>query len=153
VKFLYYITIIIFSLLFQVNLFPQDNSGNDLYPIKVQKWQASEVSYQIQDKNSKGNSVSSLSIIDGVQYMYKLLISDVDGDNCPFQPTCSAFFVQAVKSTNIFQGALMSADRLTRDLNIVKNHYPITFEGYFIDPPGNYVLDKDRINLLPHDNK
>jgi putative component of membrane protein insertase Oxa1/YidC/SpoIIIJ protein YidD len=153
VKLSTYITLFIFYLFLNVNLFSQSNSENFVSPVNNYKWQASEISYQVKNKDKKDTSDSSFSIIDGVRYLYKLFISDVDGENCPFQPTCSVFFIRAVKTTNIFQGVLMSADRLTRDLNIVKNHYPITYEGYFLDPAGNYTLNKDKINLLPYNNK
>ena len=64
---------------------------------------------------------------------YWFFISDVDGDNCPFRPTCSTFLIQSTKETNIFQASLMFFDRFTRDMNIVKghNHYPRVNGGYY----------------------
>lgn len=81
---------------------------------------------------------------------YWFFISDVDGDNCPFRPSCSSFFVDASEETNIFQGSLMFADRLIRDLNPVKaNHYPKEKSGHYFDPAFNYTLAKTQIIYLP----
>jgi putative component of membrane protein insertase Oxa1/YidC/SpoIIIJ protein YidD len=82
---------------------------------------------------------------------YWFFISDVDGDNCPFRPTCSSFFLQSVNETNIFQASLMFFDRFTRDINIEKghNHYPRQRAGYYYDPAQNYTLNQGRIKYLP----
>ena len=83
---------------------------------------------------------------------YWFFISDVDGDNCPFRPSCSSFFMDATEETNIFQGSLMFADRLTRDLNPVKiNHYPKEKSGHYYDPALNYSLSSEKIKYLPSD--
>jgi len=80
---------------------------------------------------------------------YWFFISDVDGDNCPFSPSCSSFFVQSVEETNIAKATLMFFDRFTRDLNIFKKgHYPRTEDGYFYDPPVLYSLNLP-IKYLP----
>ena len=72
-------------------------------------------------ERSYGIEKGSLSniFVDRFTHAYWILISDVDGDNCPFSPSCSSFFVESVKETNIFQGTLMFADRLTRDTNFL----------------------------------
>jgi len=82
---------------------------------------------------------------------YGYFISDLDGDNCPFRPTCSAFFVQASKETNIFQGTLMFFDRFTRDFNIFKRyeHYPRVKDGHYYDPVLLYTLDEEQIKYIP----
>jgi putative component of membrane protein insertase Oxa1/YidC/SpoIIIJ protein YidD len=82
---------------------------------------------------------------------YWIFISDVDGDNCSFNPTCSHFFVQSVKMTNIFQGTLMFFDRFTRDSDIFGKvgMYPRVKDGHFYDPPSLYLLDKNKINYFP----
>ena len=81
---------------------------------------------------------------------YWFFISDVDGDNCAFHPTCSSFFILATEETNIFQGTLMFSDRLTRDLNPVKlNNYPRDKSGQYYDPANNYTLSLGRIHYLP----
>ncbi len=73
--------------------------------------------------------------------IYKRVISDYDGDNCPFEPSCSSFFVEAVKLTNIFQGCAMFADRFTRDLNYFnRTNYRRTENGKLFDPPEKYLL-------------
>ena len=84
--------------------------------------------------------------------IYWIFISDVDGDNCPFSPSCSAFFMQSVKKTNIIQGLLMFADRFTRDMDIYykQQRYPLIKSGNkFYDPPSLYTLDYSGINFIP----
>ena len=84
--------------------------------------------------------------------VYGYSISDLDGDNCPYRPSCSAFFVQASKETNIAQGTLMFFDRFTRDFNIYKRyeHYPRVEDGHYYDPVSLYTLDEEQINYIPH---
>jgi putative component of membrane protein insertase Oxa1/YidC/SpoIIIJ protein YidD len=81
---------------------------------------------------------------------YWFFISDVDGDNCPFRPTCSEFFVESVKETNLFQGTLMFFDRFTRDSNIYKRsqHYPRVKDGHYYDPVTLYTLNEKRIDYI-----
>ena len=82
---------------------------------------------------------------------YGYFISDLDGDNCPFRPSCSAFFVQASKETNIVQGTLMFFDRFTRDFNFYKRyeHYPRVEDGHYYNPVSLYTLDEEQINYIP----
>jgi putative component of membrane protein insertase Oxa1/YidC/SpoIIIJ protein YidD len=81
---------------------------------------------------------------------YWFFISDVDGDNCPFHPSCSSFFIDATQETNIFQATLMFSDRLTRDSNPIKNNkYPWDKNVHFYDPAYNYTLNQNRIEYLP----
>lgn len=119
------------------------------------KWQKADVSYEGQIHYNKRNY--SFESDDTGEFLaksfanaYWFFISDVDGDNCPFKPTCSAFLLQSIKETNIFQASLMFFDRFTRDMNIAKNHnhYPRVSAGYFYDPPQNYTLNLNRINYL-----
>jgi len=93
-------------------------------------------------ENSQGFSIMSF-----MQQSYSFLISDLDGDNCPFYPTCSSFFVQSVNETNIIKGTLMFADRFTRDSNIFKSrsHYPKHISGKLFDPIQNYLLTDSTI--------
>ena len=79
--------------------------------------------------------------------VYWFFISDVDGDNCPFRPSCSSFFLGSIKETNLPQASLMFFDRFTRDLNIIKgeNHYSRVESGHYFDPPGNYILNEEKI--------
>jgi putative component of membrane protein insertase Oxa1/YidC/SpoIIIJ protein YidD len=117
------------------------------------KWEAKQISYELPithlheytiDKSSFG-----MTILSSFRNIYYFFISDLDGDNCPFYPSCSAFFIQSVKETNILNGGLMFADRFTRDLNLLKgmNHYPIYKSGKFFDPPFNYTLNSQKIKL------
>jgi len=119
-----------------------------------QRWNAKEISYLIpvKEKNSTPSNDSSVGnfILSNARNFYKFFISDLDGDNCPFNPTCSSFFISAVKETNIFQGSLMFADRFTRDLNLfkVKSMYPLTKDYHFYDPVYNYTLHPGKIKII-----
>jgi putative component of membrane protein insertase Oxa1/YidC/SpoIIIJ protein YidD len=89
-----------------------------------------------QKKPSKENNIAELLV-----ETYKLLISDFDGDNCSFSPSCSEFFVQSTKSTNFFTSFLLFFDRLTRDTNIFSKADYITVDGRYYDPPSEYILE------------
>ncbi|MGQ9643431.1 MAG: membrane protein insertion efficiency factor YidD [Ignavibacterium sp.] len=82
---------------------------------------------------------------------YWIFISEPDGDNCPFHPSCSSFFLQSIEETNLIQGTLMFFDRFTRDSNPVnrQEHYPIYKNYRFYDPPKLYTLGKEKIKFIP----
>lgn len=129
-------------LLFSASLFAQTD---------WEKWDKAEVSYeiptQIQSSAKSSNSNFGSMLLTGLQSSYSFLISDVDGDNCPFYPTCSSFYIHSIKETNFFQGTLMFADRFTRDSNILnrKGHYPRYYSGKFFDPTHNYYLIQEEV--------
>ena len=118
------------------------------------KWKKANISYEKPD-NFRQRNYSFESDNTG-EFLKKSLIntywffiSDVDGDNCAFHPTCSSFFIAATEETNIFQGTLMFSDRLTRDLNPVKlNSYPRDIGRSFYDPASNYTLNQKIIKYL-----
>ena len=120
------------------------------------KWKKADISYEKPDEfrhrnySFEANDVGSL-IKKSFANSYWFFISDVDGDNCPFNPTCSAFLIESVEKTNIFQGTLMFFDRFTRDMNIYKRdeHYPRVKSGHYFDPASNYALVKERIDYIP----
>ena len=119
------------------------------------RWEGKTVSYQIPSSDHHeyrvDNSSFGMKTLSALRNTYYFLVSDLDGDNCPFYPTCSAFLVQAVKETNILKGTLMFADRFTRDINFFKgsDHYPYYGNGKFYDPAENYTLRKEQINYYP----
>jgi putative component of membrane protein insertase Oxa1/YidC/SpoIIIJ protein YidD len=120
------------------------------------KWGKADYTYRINNPVEQRNYSFDLSnpgrfLLKSFANAYWLFISDVDGDNCSFSPTCSNFFIQAVERTNIMQGSLMFFDRFTRDMNIFGkvNHYPRVPGGHFFDPPSLYILDSDSINYIP----
>jgi putative component of membrane protein insertase Oxa1/YidC/SpoIIIJ protein YidD len=82
---------------------------------------------------------------------YWIFISDLDGDNCPFHPSCSSFFLESIEETNLIQGTLMFFDRFTRDSNPVnrEEHYPVYKNYRFYDPPKLYTLSKEKIQIIP----
>jgi len=105
---------------------------------ELSRWEAKAPSYIEVNKNSGDSNFGFLGY---VQKGYKFLISDLDGDNCPFYPSCSTFFVKASKETGIFRAALMFADRFTRDTNLFKSKtaYPVNKSGKFYDPVENHL--------------
>jgi putative component of membrane protein insertase Oxa1/YidC/SpoIIIJ protein YidD len=119
------------------------------------KWETAEVSYELRpiDKKNYQFDTGSLDglIMSSMKNIYYFTISDLDGDNCPFYPSCSNFYVSAVKQTNIFQGTLMFADRFTRDSNLFKsrNHYKYYSHGKFHDPVELYTLKEKIIDHIP----
>ena len=113
---------------------------------ETHKWENEKADYQLEqlpqkEYNINTSSVSSL-LVSSAQVVYYGLFSEYDGDNCPFYPSCSTFFVEAVDETNVLQGSLMFADRFTRDLNFFKNFnsYPIHKTGKFYDPVYKYAF-------------
>jgi putative component of membrane protein insertase Oxa1/YidC/SpoIIIJ protein YidD len=121
-----------------------------------EKWGKAEISFEMhkdpiqRNYNISGDNAGQI-LLNTAAVGYWLFISDVDGDNCPFSPTCSSFFLQSVKETNIFQGTFMFADRFTRDMDIFgrTTHYPIAKNKHFYDPPTLYTLDKSKIKYIP----
>lgn len=115
------------------------------------KWGKNEVSYSLPTQERRVISFENIStgefLLKSPVFLYLLLISDVDGDNCPFHPSCSSFFVDAALQTNIFQGAVMFFDRFTRDTNFLKRgeYYPHINNNKLHDPPSLYTLNKDKI--------
>jgi putative component of membrane protein insertase Oxa1/YidC/SpoIIIJ protein YidD len=121
-----------------------------------EKWGKADISYEMhggtgkRDYNINGANAGQI-VLKTAAVGYWFFISDVDGDNCPFSPTCSSFFLQSVKETNILQGTFMFADRFTRDMDIFgrTSHYPVAKNNHFYDPPTLYTLDKSKIKYIP----
>jgi putative component of membrane protein insertase Oxa1/YidC/SpoIIIJ protein YidD len=140
--------IFIIFLFFTVKIFSQTDWA---------RWGKANFSYAVKDNFSKRDYSFDFSspgafALKSLANAYWFFISDVDGDNCTFSPTCSNFFLQSVKETNIVQGTLMFFDRFTRDMNILKNsggHYPRVQDGHFYDPPSLYTLNKNKIKYIP----
>lgn len=116
-----------------------------------ERWSAEEVSYELENLEYRDYSLDNESLgstlLTGFRNIYWFFISDVDGDNCPFSPSCSSFLVESAKSTNFFQGMLMFADRFTRDSNFYKKpaQYTLRHKGKFYDPAYKHTLNKDEI--------
>ena len=137
--------LIFLVLIFSTNLFSQTD---------WEKWGKAKIDYTFKDNyrhrdyNFSSDNAGSFLVKSFVN-TYWFFISDLDGDNCPFRPSCSAFFLDAVKETNIFQGTLMFFDRFTRDTNIFKEgEYPREKSGYYFDPSSLYTLS-GKINYIP----
>ncbi len=110
-------------------------------------WNKKEISYEIEshirqrDYTFKSNEFPDIAI-EGLTKTYWFFISDLDGDNCPFRPSCSEYFAESVSKTNIFRGTLMFFDRFTRDLNFInrEKEYQRSPDGHFFDPPDKYIF-------------
>jgi len=116
------------------------------------KWSAKTCSYEIKkgspvEKNTESVKLD-FKLMKAARSAYKTLFSDLDGDNCPFNPSCSQFFIDAVAETNFIKGTLIFVDRFTRDLNYFKgyNNYTKDEMGKYYDPACNYTLDEKKIN-------
>ena len=120
------------------------------------KWEKADFSYQEPLELRKRNysfeaDTFSEALVKSIGNAYWFFISDLDGDNCPFRPSCSSFLIQSASKTNLLQGTLMFFDRFTRDMNVYKghDHYPRVKRGYYYDPPSLYSLDEEKINYIP----
>ena len=120
------------------------------------RWEKSDLTYQLKNNYLEREydlSIESVSdvIVKPVINAYWFFVSDVDGANCPFQPSCSSFLVQSIKETNVFQGVVMFFDRFTRDTNIFgrHEHYPRFGKNHFYDPVSLYTLEEENINYIP----
>lgn len=118
-----------------------------------EKWESAHLSYELPMTHQHDYSIDKSSlgmvVLSSVRNIYYFFISDLDGNNCPFNPTCSSFLIQSIKETNIFSGGLMFADRFTRDLNLLKgsDYYQIDKSGRYFDPPYNYTLNSLKIKF------
>lgn len=117
------------------------------------KWEAKPVSYDLPIHQNRDYTIDKsgfgLTIFSMARNAYYFFISDLDGDNCAFSPSCSSFYLQAIKETSIIKGTLMFADRFTRDINFFKgsNHYLLLPSNKFFDPAYNYTLHSVKIKL------
>jgi hypothetical protein len=63
----------------------------------------------------------------GMVRVYQLCISPLLGRNCRFEPTCSAYFILAVRKYGPLSGAMRGLGRIARC-------HPF-YRGNFYDPP------------------
>ncbi len=124
-----------------------------LYSQETSRWGAAAKPYPSLPVNHKGpitfdiDDPASLPV-DAFIFIYRHGISEHDGDNCPFHPSCSSFLLDAVKSEGLITGGLMFWDRFTRDVNIYnrKDKYTIHSSGRFYDPPFYYSSSRNIYN-------
>jgi putative component of membrane protein insertase Oxa1/YidC/SpoIIIJ protein YidD len=115
------------------------------YYVNGQNWEKKPIDYtdtirtQVKYYELKGDipEVAMKLLVNG----YRLFISEPDGENCPFKPSCSRFLIEALKRTNLFEAILLASDRLIRDTSFSDKykHYPSDKHGYLIDPPNRYI--------------
>ncbi len=119
---------------------------------ETRRWEIAEQNYQITNIEIESENINgSKGLFSYIREFYAFTISDLDGDNCPFYPSCSAFFVRAAENAGLPKAALIFADRFTRDTNFLKalKKYPLYKNGKFFDPEYNYTLDDSQIIFLP----
>lgn len=124
-----------------------------LYPqTQSEKWGKAENPYLIKQEYEKRDySLNEKNILAASAKLfvmgYWFFISDLDGDNCPFTPSCSAFLIQSLKKTNILKASLMFGDRFMRDANLFgrDEHYPYIVKRHYYDPPALYMMDRNEI--------
>lgn len=86
------------------------------------------------------------NIPDFLVKFYKITISDFDGNNCRFHPSCSEFFVESTKINNSLISVLLFFDRLTRDTNIFSSGGYRTMNNRYYDPPSDYIFYQKESN-------
>ncbi|KUO61044.1 hypothetical protein APF79_12880 [bacterium BRH_c32] len=111
---------------------------------ELKKWEPVKSSYELKTNNEETSYSSDgifTKMLSGTKTAYKFFISDLDGDNCPFHPSCSEFYVESVSKTGIFKGTFMFVDRFTRDLNFFKSReqYKVIKNNKFYDPVEYYI--------------
>jgi len=119
-----------------------------LAQVDLYKWKTAENEYilkpdiliidDIESKNIDSNKNIFISF-------YKIFISNIDGDNCPFHPSCSSFFSEAVEQVGIIEGTLLFSDRLTRDTNLFKDikKYGKYHNHKLADPLKKYISHQE----------
>ncbi|MFH1897681.1 MAG: membrane protein insertion efficiency factor YidD [Candidatus Desantisbacteria bacterium] len=81
--------------------------------------------------------------------IYQKFISPQQGGVCNFEPSCSAFGLEAIKRHGIIEGSLMTSDRLQRCNYCVAGEYYFKPGGRFYDPVRNHHLGED-LNCLEY---
>jgi len=66
-------------------------------------------------------------------------ISEVDGQRCPSEPTCSSYSAQAFRKHGFFMGWLMTVDRLIHEADEGRQSRLVKREGQYkvLDPVAN----------------
>jgi putative component of membrane protein insertase Oxa1/YidC/SpoIIIJ protein YidD len=72
---------------------------------------------------------------------YHLVLSSQDAGGCVFTPSCSRFSQAAIGRCGLFQGVLLTLDRLLRDHPLAVPFYPRAEGGHLLrDEPARYCL-------------
>jgi putative component of membrane protein insertase Oxa1/YidC/SpoIIIJ protein YidD len=138
---------IILLLTLNTSFFSQDSTS--LWKKKVPNYAKQNVVVNAEPDFSSGSFFGSF--IKSAVKIYGYTISQHDGDNCPFHPTCSAFFIDAVTKKGVIEGTLLFTDRFTRDANFYKpsgKYYRLS-NGKFYDPVERYLLKSTEFIYAP----
>lgn len=133
------ISFLIIFLFIGINLFAQtDYQRWEKKPYNLTK---ENLSVQREYKFTGDNAIDFV-VTSGIS-LYWFFISDLDGANCPYEPSCSSFLVQSIKKTNPLTGTILFFDRFTRDMNLFDRdvNYTITKRGQLYDPPEHYIFN------------
>ncbi len=113
---------------------------------ETSKWESNNIHYTNLSPATKDDHNQLLfdrGLSSAFLSIYHVLISEADGNRCPFVPSCSGFFVQATGRTNLAEGVIIFMDRFTRDANWVnrRENYPFDNKtGRFSDSVERYIL-------------
>jgi putative membrane protein insertion efficiency factor len=98
-------------------------SDEDLHIHRQQVIRHNPYAFEPGSQTLTGNSIGSLF------KFYKHFISSQDASSCSFHPSCSVYFVDAVKVGGLLKGTLLFGDRFMRCNSLSKENYPI-YEDY-----------------------
>ncbi len=115
-----------------------DGLRNKKYFAEKNIWVVSEYRFPLQSCDERDSSGDEISF----RQIYSFLVSDHDGDNCPFHPSCSQFALSAISEYGVIKGLLMYGDRFQREMNLfkTKSDYPEIYKGRLYDPTQKYSL-------------
>ncbi len=121
-----------------------------------EKWEGKNHDYtkkifEEEQAKLKSKNIFSMAAY-GSKIVYKKLFSDYDGENCPFTPSCSNYYVEAVEDAGVFKGTFMFFDRFLRDSNLFldRSRYIVSINKKLYDPINNYLLIPSKIELSPN---
>lgn len=111
-----------------------------------QRWEKIPIRYSIPIEDFEHNldlkfNKPSDYVLKPLLKLYRITISDADGANCPFDPSCSHFFLEAVDKTNFLEGLLLFSDRFQRDANVFnRTDYSLSQKRRLSDPVERYIF-------------
>jgi len=88
-------------------------------------------------KTSRYNAISTIGR--GSIEIYQKLITDLDAQECPMNPSCSEFASRVFHKTNPIKALFLTADRLMRDNHFAQRYYRKDKNGKLIDDVERYI--------------
>ena len=106
-------------------------------PLIADAWE-DEIHPQRQDVSNADKSDQNMGSL--LVSFYRDHISPIDGSQCPSQPSCSSYSIQAFKKHGFFIGWMLSIDRLLHEGSEETKVSPLVFidgEWKILDPVEN----------------